>query len=112
MDLVEFVRDRLNEDEQGDAVPHYRDCQMMTSPPLGFPFDTFSCNCDGPARLLREEEAKRRIVDLHGKEPHECPEWDGDWVYTGYKGLGECLTLKLLALAYDSHPDYQESWRP
>lgn len=24
-------------------------CQMLIEPPAGFPFDAFSCNCDGPA---------------------------------------------------------------
>ena len=76
-----------------------------------------------PARVLAECEAKRRIVELH--------EDGGNYSIGGYGGpvvtyiacsmcgtAGEydepwpCGTLRLLALPYVNHPDYQEEWRP
>jgi hypothetical protein len=76
-----------------------------------------------PARVLREIEAKRQLVRLHGRatlragggaqyfdtttvcrscEPdHQFPELS--W---------PCPTLRLLALPYADRDGYQESWRP
>lgn len=79
-----------------------------------------------PAWMLAECEAKRRIVGLHRADPK--PEYDNghgtthdeDGQFLGYRTDlceedGEtvpCPTLRLLALAYADHPDYDESWRP
>ena len=80
-----------------------------------------------PARVLAECEAKRRIVGLHGSydrafynratSTHEsaglacdlCLDRDdyGDVVVPW-----PCVTLRLLALPYNDHPDYDEAWRP
>lgn len=49
-----------------------------------------------PARVLAECEAKRRIVELN--------------VYA-YDDPPYRYCLRLLALPYADHPDYQESWR-
>lgn len=66
-----------------------------------------------PARLLAEIEAKRRIEDLH----------EATIMYGGPPACGACTlmyptganpwpceTLRLLALPYADHPDYQ-TWR-
>ena len=65
-----------------------------------------------PARVLREVEAKRRLIELHGADgAHECPEGADAWgARTGYER--NCLTLRLLAAVYADHPDYLEEWRP
>ncbi|MFB7222430.1 DUF6221 family protein [Streptomyces sp. NPDC056227] len=67
-----------------------------------------------PARVLREVEAKRRIVDDYhyestlpdGTALNEC----------GTCGAANdpwpCPTLRLLALPYSGHADYREDWRP
>lgn len=75
-----------------------------------------------PARVLREVEAKRRLVELHEQVPGTpgayqkdapatgckvCHEWDG----VTYAG-GDCETLRLLALPFADHPDYCQEWRP
>lgn len=54
-----------------------------------------------PARILREVESKRRIIDQH----------------IGYYGTGDdeflpVQVLRLLALPYMDHPDYREAWLP
>lgn len=76
-----------------------------------------------PARVLAECEAKRCIVELHftanGTSPdgppccNRCTEWD-DYPYRVVAGDDPwpCVTLKLLALPYASHPDYDPLWRP
>lgn len=71
-----------------------------------------------PARVLREVNAKRRLLDEHPNvNDGSCgtcvtPQW-------GYPTRGgsspqayPCTTLRLLALSYADHPDYQECWRP
>lgn len=63
----------------------------------------------GPARVLAECAAKRRIVEMHSQDT------DRDWClqgcgmrsgWTGYP----CDTLKALAAVYDDHPDYRAEW--
>jgi hypothetical protein len=64
-----------------------------------------------PARVLAECEAKRRIVELHSDHLHrqgDCETCDGGGRYL----VGDCPTIRALALPYADHPDYQEGWRP
>lgn len=85
-----------------------------------------------PARVLREVEAKQRLLDLHAIV-HRNIGWrddDGE-VETGEIPVcgscvpkhthylsreivpeGPCQTLHLLALPYADHPDYQQEWTP
>lgn len=62
-----------------------------------------------PARVLREIEAKRQMVKMHG-QAHECVSYD--WVS---KEINTCMwidadeactTLRLLALPYSDRPGY------
>ncbi|MEU0991991.1 DUF6221 family protein [Streptomyces sp. NPDC005953] len=63
-----------------------------------------------PTRVLREAEAKRRLITIHRRytdEPGQaclgCAggiEWES------------CPVLPLLALPYADHPDYRPEWRP
>lgn len=53
-----------------------------------------------PARVLRDVEAKRRIVDA-------VDGLSGQW-YDEVEGR----VLKLLASVYADHPDYREEWAP
>jgi len=53
-----------------------------------------------PARVLREIDAKRRIVDRYA--------WLREHGDTG----GTVWVLQTLALPYADRPGYQESWRP
>ena len=91
-DLVEFLRARLDEDEQAaqranamadHAWASSSDEVIRTARgELGSFYD--------PARVLREVEVKREIVKLHGI----------------------VHTLRLLAMPYADHPDYQQEWEP
>lgn len=54
-----------------------------------------------PARVLREIDAKRRIIAAYENYDREAPELD----------VPESV-LRLLALPYADRDGYQESWRP
>lgn len=70
-------------------------------------------------RLLADCEARRRVVGLHTDE-HYCPTIDDGSVYFNYlEGWAEeaehpqlCPVLRLLALPYADHRDYEPDWRP
>ncbi|MDX2766418.1 DUF6221 family protein [Streptomyces europaeiscabiei] len=66
-----------------------------------------------PARVLREIDAKREIVEQH------VPVGDGtvclSYCHTRTPGEAQtwpCLTLRLLALPYADRPGYQDEWKP
>lgn len=78
-------------------------------------------------RVLAECEAKRRIVEHHqygmgrrlvwpgvSEEAYEvcsaCYERSDDGYASNAKA--PCMTLRLLALPFADHPDFDEAWRP
>ena len=61
-----------------------------------------------PARVLRDVEAKRRILDSYVAEFGE-DELNGDVGYSPEQWLAR-QTLRLLALPYADHPDYNPQW--
>lgn len=109
-DLVAFLRDRLAEDEAAARkVP-----EDLREIPLGLwagtgPMEHLARH--SAARVLREVEAKRRIVDEYAERAHYDNE---DWHYEGatgrIHGLGEAL--RFLASVYSDHPSFREEWRP
>ena len=71
-----------------------------------------------PARVLREVEAKRRILDMWespeaAKHPGGVDGRDPDEQMRDV-AVADAIdeVVRLLALGYSDHPDYQESWRP
>ena len=97
MTLTEFLLERIAEDEAEMELAASRR-----------PFD-------GKARWLAECATKRRVVELH-QGHHECVGVKAGGrgtvlVAHGYQFAND-PTLALLALPYDYHPDYDESWRP
>lgn len=74
-----------------------------------------------PARVLREVEAKRQLIEEHPS----ALGWDGSQAdATVCRTCAEnstdgglngdpypCRTLRLLALPYTDHPDYRDDWR-
>jgi hypothetical protein len=70
-----------------------------------------------PARVLREIDAKRRIMECH--EPWTASNGDTICGRCGREhidgrpgGHFPCQTLRLLALPYSDRPGYREEWRP
>ncbi|WP_432589953.1 DUF6221 family protein [Streptomyces sp. HD1123-B1] len=61
-----------------------------------------------PARVLREIDAKRRIVAEHDTDGWTTGDRVRDCQWTGRP----CQTLRLLALPYADRPGYREEWRP
>jgi hypothetical protein len=152
-DLVEFMRARLDEDEQvalaaaqkSDRAWRYT---VIPGEPAGqsldlsdervlivdwtdddelLPPEAEHIARHDPARVLREVEAKRRILDLHPittdvitdpevyvkteRQPFGC-RTDHEFYDGETAGFGYCETLKLLALPYADHEEFNEEWRP
>ena len=62
-----------------------------------------------PARVLREIDAKRRLLALHDRPQHQCVAEDGP---TQWHAKDPCATLRLLALPYADRPGYRQEWAP
>lgn len=65
-------------------------------------FGSDACECHYPARVLAECEAKRRIINLHPEAV--APEMKAGAAWAS----GE--VLRILAVQYAGHPDYQTEW--
>jgi hypothetical protein len=71
-----------------------------------------------PARALAEVDAKRQIIEQHPDvNDGDCGTCvRGLWGYPTNGGSTiepwPCPTLRLLALPYADHPDYQQDWQP
>jgi hypothetical protein len=107
VDLVDFVRQRLDEKEQRARYRLGESAQYAA-------FE------QEPEQALREAGAGRAIVALHrpglwnaDDDPADihCAECTADEDL--YKAqIWPCPTMRALAAVYDSHPDYQEAWKP
>ena len=129
-DLVQFLRTRLDEDEQAartwpDHQHNWEACgprHLSYASGSGESVTAVNVGGDGtlgweriyvkrdpgelaahiarhdPARVLREVDAKRQLLDGHTPDYHWCP-------------MGDSV-LKMLALPYADHPDYRDDWRP
>ncbi|MEV5944616.1 DUF6221 family protein [Streptomyces sp. NPDC051994] len=132
-DLVQFLRDRLDEDERAAHwaddgaganweacfTDHLKEQMGITEVGSGFVFvDGFQDVAFGaavhaarhdPARVLREVDAKRSIVDAYVEAAawFDAPE---NRHHPAGEAYGLYTALRLLALPYADHPDYQE-WR-
>lgn len=121
-DLVTFLRARLDEDEAvlracAGGVPQWRPEDIaIFGPDLSPEVRTHIARHD-PARVLKEIEAKRRVVELHRPVQKRSTGSGGGviedcQVCDHFPARYPCTTLRLLALPYADHPDYQEQWRP
>lgn len=131
-DLVQFLRDRLDEDEtlaraatpgpwKQSGIGEYGWGVSFNRPGSGVEAeDTDQGRADAdhialhhPGRVLAEVEAKRQILTWHRK-PTESEFNDGTYRTMGCRCYGgwPCPTLRALALSYADHPDYDQAWRP
>lgn len=62
------------------------------------------------AHVHADVDAKRRIIEVHSGRQLTVEPFD--WHCLNGCGSWPCPTLRLLALPYADHPDYNESWRP
>ena len=109
MTLTEFLTARLDEDE---AYARHFTATDDSTPAAEYAYLA-------ARRVLREVEAKRRIVELHRpvSEPAFCEHVQSmppacQECGTGCDMDGLCVTLKVLAAVYADLPDYREAWRP
>lgn len=131
-DLVQFLRARLDEDEQtaaaasdGPWTPWRRKALLhglgqlehaVTLPGEGVGsrasiataswMDAEHIARHDPARVLAEVDAKRRIIVDYERYIAERRRAMGGW----YEGGSPILTF--LAAVYAEHPDYRDEWRP
>lgn len=103
-DIIEFLNDRLDEDEA--RAQHALNADLDHLP-------TVECRCGrrlhlgGDAdRALREVEAKRAIILLHapGEPWCDCGTWDT--TVHGESSYEVCPTIQALAAVYADHPEY------
>lgn len=156
-DLIAFLRARLDETERrarsaaGDYPEWTYDRETFTVSSGAYAVasrrgdNTPLCDVDGehiaandPARVLRQVEAHRKILDMHPHRrfatlPEEWPErWRAEMrqafpgtaePYVGCESCGWdyryevvdpgwwCDTVRALARIYSDHPDFREEWR-
>lgn len=137
--LVEFLRARLDEDEQtaraavaapwtadsgsvfGGEPPNQGDFgEVHILPAASNEYDPDEATAahiarHDPRRVLAEVDAKRQIIREHQKLPlrltcKTCVSWIDNEIPE--RRIYPCHTLRLLALPYASHKDYREEWRP
>lgn len=126
-DLMEWLREQINDDERvgreaggdpwnrGDRSAMVRDSiGAVVVYDEGDPSEAQAAHIIrwNPARVLREVEAKRQILDhIAGRlDPGES---DGGWesVDAETDGMASAV-LQLLALPYADRPGYRDEWRP
>jgi hypothetical protein len=101
MELVDFLRARLDEDEAAaNLAARGRHDQALDR-------DDWGRLLIWPERVLADVEAKRRLIDesLVGRT-----KWDHTYEHGIEVGLEWAVAI--IATEYDTHPDYDESWRP
>jgi len=105
-DLAAFLAARLDEDEAiaNAAMEAVREPYQVDALDLELhPADTAHYSRHNAARVLREVEAKRRILAEHLQ------------LNTGMCRMcivvAPCYTVRVLAGVYAGHPDYDEAWK-
>lgn len=146
-DLVTWLRAQLDEDERvarGAIDPKHRgdwawrkDSRSTVRERDGVPIGPESRGVEigphiarwNPARVLREVESKRQILDQHPRELGVAYEacgrchsegnievlWDGEEEtveHTNTEMPWPCPTVRHLAAVYADRPEYQEEWKP
>jgi hypothetical protein len=119
MDLVTFLRARLDEDSaeidrhpvDGSALDPYAE-------PAGFQAETetqYPCYPllrIGKGRALAEVAAKRQILSIHSARYGTCLGCGFDNQEEPMSTIDQCPTLRALAAAWSDHPDYDAAWSP
>jgi uncharacterized protein DUF6221 len=109
-DLIAFARARLDEAAAGAWSVHdvARCDALLYEEDMGAAAArTPDCDCGFPARVLREVEAKRAILDAYvhadGNSPRDRDRGRWDAMHA---------TVRLLAAIDRDHPDYRPEWKP
>lgn len=102
-DVAAFLRARLDDDMESAGFLHVTDCDH--------PEDPFACRCDCgvPQRVLRDVEAKRRIVTDYERVRAERKARPDDLALAGAL-LALHGAVRALAGPFSDHPDYDPAW--
>jgi len=118
-DLVAFLRARLDEDDRAGRISPRDDAgdpdvvAAWSGKSASNLYVQFYAH-NNPARVLLEVEAKRRIVDEQVKVwPYEPKDYlsNPENVDAEITADHAEVVLRLLALPYSDHPNYDERWR-
>ncbi|MCK2242161.1 MULTISPECIES: DUF6221 family protein [unclassified Crossiella] len=110
MDLIDFIRARLTEDEaearQFDGVrpDRYEVDNLEVSP-------EYVTLYISPARVLRDVAAARELLDLYIEVSYAVTPGGNDYVAWGLR-TGLDIAVRLLVTRWADHPDYLAEWRP
>jgi hypothetical protein len=122
-EFVEWLRAQLDEDERiarattWEGSGNKLDWELIASATIDVGGDEFYVGDRAianhmmawePARVLREIDAKRRLLDEHALNGWACATCDTGEV----EQVFPCPTLRILALPYADRPGYHEEWRP
>lgn len=113
MDLLEFLRARLDDDERMannlDELAGYErnGIESTAGGEVVDYLDHFS-----PDRMLADVDAKRRIIDEAERAFADAERDDHDQAAGHLAAAFERRILPPLALPYAGHPDYRGDWRP
>ncbi|WP_326739136.1 DUF6221 family protein [Streptomyces sp. NBC_01022] len=113
-DLVQFLRARLNEDEQtaraaGDSWYGYEPEQQIAFVSVE---DARHIARHGPARALREVEAKRQLLTEYKESAASLAAASAPDMYDVGRLQGLEIAVRATSLPYADHPDYRGDWRP
>ncbi|MFE7899156.1 DUF6221 family protein [Streptomyces sp. NPDC057424] len=122
-DLVQFLRDRLDEDKAaarraGDSFRQVGETGVIVATEGDRAEECASANWAGiaehivrhdPARVLAEVEAKRLALD-HYTELQRLAKGGVAIYRTAAGAVG--VQIQIMAMAYTRHPAYNEAWRP
>ena len=111
MRIDEFILARVAEDERAaERGRRHNDVGTYAN-------DNYGCLLVGPARVLAECEAKRRIVELAGEASSDRYAVIGEFC-VGREETDEAMAtdpgemiLRSLATVYVEHPGYDPEWR-
>ncbi|WP_329131511.1 DUF6221 family protein [Streptomyces sp. NBC_01476] len=123
-DIADFLRARYTEDRARVGQWHDLECdihehlggdlagaiaaaEMLSAVPGAV------CSCGGPESVLADLDAKERIVNDFA-EASRCWDPDPETWYEVADGCAAALhrALRLLAVPFAAHPDYDARWRP
>ena len=103
-DIVAFLQARLDEDE---AIGRKDGLILMDDSGSSLLYVWSDEVIINAARVLREVEAKRRIIASANDWPYGAG--DPENVESGWRDHAD-VTLRLLAFPYFDHPDYDPAW--
>lgn len=109
MDLVAFLRQRLDDDQRVAEAADHGTCWYDCDEGHGDHHQRWD-----PARVLRDVEGGRRLIEQYEAMRAGAEAAAGTILAGAAKvrlGAYE-FALKCRALPFADHPDYDESWRP